>query len=1379
MFTSMAWGANVTLAPTQVPKGAYVLGGDGDQFFVQQMTIALANDWAGHAAITITLPADIRVADLDNDGNYIEDVVITWNLAAQDYTEVGLFDATAGSITLDPTVLPTGSTNSETVTITIPVTTSASPGVSSADYTIDFPAGEEPIDQVTVTVYYRDNLSVVLFDSTTALRFNDPTDGKVETHIKGDIHPLIANEGNIVYALPDYIADYAAAPAQGQESASDWESNTLDATNTNDVTFYLWASQIADLDKMDTQTGHRVLDYDDVTVPTPDPKAYTEQNETGTLFDATATYPGLISAKLLEEGDWYLYVTSSLSNDWVLGRSDTLEVRHYPTFAGNDGTNLGDGNGSAVDYNVNSLFEPAGADNVTAMILDSGEILDKDGAFGPASAYDNAKIFWDIEDLDDNAEIFVFISTADLTTTDILTTIIDDSIAVTGMTNAIQINTTPVMEESAVKNVTINVYTGPGDFIAAGGYKVYLVGNDGKHQVLEKVKDVAPADLTLTVAHHPSLTFHDVHRTDPINFDTADDQYLMISWGETIDGDKDPDAQGTAVINLYVSPDNWVTAIDAAGPAAGDPTDFTTFNAATKTLIASIVDSSDTQEANRFVWNLRDADLTAAGGPYYIYGTISHGSNELVVQYNQHGGAGLGGADDDTRSIVLANSSYLRPFAPSGGVALDVDFGDQVDFRWEAFNKEPSGTEYVQIFMVKSDFTPPSPLTYAAIVAGDEYLWLYPNGDGSAQATAGGASAASAEVTVDFSIITDNLGGALAAADYVEYDVWYFYTEDGDIAGAEEAYKSDGKIYLTGVTEALTDVRLTPNLAHLTLGDTITVQVLAQDATPNPTQMNIFLDLPSSYFTILDQDTAAGNQPFLGGAATPYIFDGDVLLNSLNTSDGTYQLNYIERIPNNGSEDIPASSLVAEFQLAVTGQAADVYDQAWGSFSSTYPRETALLNSDGASQALTIPKEAIEFRLTNGGSAKGYVEVEGRTYAGQQLTFYVSLSGSMDPLNNATMASLNGDEDPTDGLQITLGADGAYSIQGIPTGEYDISARISGYLDAVLENVRVYPLSEAEVNFTGASKMFGGDAAGYDDDGDPITLSLPDNEIDGDDTDAIGDAFGATPDSAAWNPSADIDGDSTVFIADLALAARNQGKFGDGIAYKVLPFSGDNDNAVVRLIADEPTGGEVTYTIAAMELASLGAFAAELEIASTDWEVVGFDDGLATLARTYALDKYKGYDLTFASALLGRSGVVVESLNLMTFTLKAKVREPAEPIISAVTLVDGNGEVAKAILSSSAVPAEFILSHNYPNPFNPTTTINFSLPVEGQVKLTIYNLLGQEVRTLVSSAMEPGTYKSIWNSRDNFGRRVTSGIYFYRLVVDNKVITTHKMVLLK
>ena len=84
----------------------------------------------------------------------------------------------------------------------------------------------------------------------------------------------------------------------------------------------------------------------------------------------------------------------------------------------------------------------------------------------------------------------------------------------------------------------------------------------------------------------------------------------------------------------------------------------------------------------------------------------------------------------------------------------------------------------------------------------------------------------------------------------------------------------------------------------------------------------------------------------------------------------------------------------------------------------------------------------------------------------------------------------------------------------------------------------------------------------------------------------------------------------------------------------------------------------------------------------------------------------------------------------------------------------------------------------YPNPFNPTTTISFSIKEKTPVELVIYNILGQKVRTLVNQPLEPGEHSIVWNGTDNKGRSVASGIYFYRMKAGN-YSETKKMVLKK
>ena len=94
------------------------------------------------------------------------------------------------------------------------------------------------------------------------------------------------------------------------------------------------------------------------------------------------------------------------------------------------------------------------------------------------------------------------------------------------------------------------------------------------------------------------------------------------------------------------------------------------------------------------------------------------------------------------------------------------------------------------------------------------------------------------------------------------------------------------------------------------------------------------------------------------------------------------------------------------------------------------------------------------------------------------------------------------------------------------------------------------------------------------------------------------------------------------------------------------------------------------------------------------------------------------------------------------------------------------------------LPTDYALSQNAPNPFNPSTSISYQLPVAGRVKLAVYNVLGQEIQTLLDADVEAGRYDVMWDGRDNGGRSLASGIYLYRIQAGN-FSDIRRMMLLK
>jgi hypothetical protein len=101
-----------------------------------------------------------------------------------------------------------------------------------------------------------------------------------------------------------------------------------------------------------------------------------------------------------------------------------------------------------------------------------------------------------------------------------------------------------------------------------------------------------------------------------------------------------------------------------------------------------------------------------------------------------------------------------------------------------------------------------------------------------------------------------------------------------------------------------------------------------------------------------------------------------------------------------------------------------------------------------------------------------------------------------------------------------------------------------------------------------------------------------------------------------------------------------------------------------------------------------------------------------------------------------------------------------------------------SINENEIIPAEFILEGNYPNPFNPSTTIVFQLPANQKVQISIYNIMGEKIRELVNDELPAGKNNIFWNGKNDNNIVVTSGTYIYRLNIEDKIYSG-KMLLLK
>ena len=160
-------------------------------------------------------------------------------------------------------------------------------------------------------------------------------------------------------------------------------------------------------------------------------------------------------------------------------------------------------------------------------------------------------------------------------------------------------------------------------------------------------------------------------------------------------------------------------------------------------------------------------------------------------------------------------------------------------------------------------------------------------------------------------------------------------------------------------------------------------------------------------------------------------------------------------------------------------------------------------------------------------------------------------------------------------------------------------------------------------------------------------------------------------------------------------------------------------------------------------------------------QVVRANDGIISIASVYNSEKFNG---TIAL------GFKIKSVNSVMNVAMVNAEVAINGVVSAANAAEG--------ITLKAVPTTYTLGQNFPNPFNPTTTIEYSIPNNGHVSLVVYNVAGQKVRTLVNDTQSASFYKVVWDGKNDNGMTVGTGMYFYKLVSGNysKIV---KMTLMK
>ncbi len=410
--------------------------------------------------------------------------------------------------------------------------------------------------------------------------------------------------------------------------------------------------------------------------------------------------------------------------------------------------------------------------------------------------------------------------------------------------------------------------------------------------------------------------------------------------------------------------------------------------------------------------------------------------------------------------------------------------------------------------------------------------------------------------------------------------------------------------------------------------------------------------------------------------------------------------------------------------------------------------------------------QGIDFTLERGGSISGLVASEGDSLpiAGALVKVFAS--------NNRRH------------LRTFTGNDGAYRVDGLPTGVYFVQVIARGFFSEFYDNARGLA-NATPVEVTAPDET------------DSIDVYLEKKErrrgtIAGrvvsevDETPIFGALVIAVRPSLRFPHFAFTDPDGNYEITDLAPGRYHVFAWAEGFLGEFFDDAERfRDSDPVFVESNQVTGG-IDFELAPREqtgiyivrgkivaanmgngLTAEGPIEGALVHAKTNGvieanavtdangEYVFFDlpAGVYEIEATAA-----GYeDAAFAAAVPVSEGQDAENINL-TMT------------IDNVTGVEDDG---------GALPEKFALFQNYPNPFNPQTTIKYQLAQPAEVTLKIFNVLGQQVRTLVNKQQPAGTYSVQWDGADDLGRQVASGIYIFQISAGDAFKVSKRMLLLK
>ena len=1283
------------------------LGLESGRYWQQLLVEFSQDDAPSDTTLSIGMPSWMVVADTDEDGLFDDELRIVYVPVADEAPGFFASPATVGNM------LVVGSQAAAAaggrLYLQFPIIVSVIPPQTAVSYGPIIFADEREIDVVegpAMTLVTPDE-----FNATGSMNLVALGPALVAAELDTTTLPLgtVYPEAEEVLALvlPDLIFDGGVSTASNEVGLGDGD-------DANDVEYRFFLSTSNNLTVIDETAAQEAL--------TAAGDAYVEREGVGRATN--------LLFRDVAPGTYYLYATSSVTGSIPLARSRGLVVRHEP------------------------VFEALGPE--TTITLDSGGLLDANGA-ATGSSIGQLEIAYSLIDHDNEPPVHLFYSAngeldlASLTGDGAGGLVLAEGFPLTAPEGLL------AKEDTLVWDILIP------ELVVAGDYYIYAAATDLVTTAMIRSQG------QVQVRHAPFL------RLDPLNDEVlagADtivtggsrpQRYVSFTWGRRgFDGDADIDDD--ARIDLYLSQLPAATTVEASSfavPGGSDQLLVALTNGQAQLIFGNIPEDADGRTDNQYVWDLwslagSGSSVPEAGAVHYVYGVIGDGVSRRLEQMN-------GGRLNDAASrLVFLHPPSIRPLQPVAAVTVGPGLSGRVG--WEDMDLDDDAR--IRVLLSREDLGEVS--SYAAVAAGVSYV--VNSADGRAEAPVDSlmdlsedSSVDHLEVRIDHLVRGVTVDEALVDGDYF---IYLAITDSGDF-GEAMAVRAPGVVQVLGAggeVAAASAIQLLPEVFSMgTGGQLLTFEVRVNAETSIDLVQATFVADPVSFAAVDQNPLIEGIQPFLVGPG----FQPAKLVTNDAIDDGLgvlrLRMGYFEPTVAEIA-GLGADRVLATFQLQSLDQVGPV---SIGLEVETETGQASRLELDGQSVAELTTGPASAGELVAGrATVMGNIVLEGRQDMTAQVDFFLRHWGDYTTIDDQVFADANDLDPGRAGVQVAVEADGTFLLTEVPAGRWDLHALLNGYLEAWIPGLEIFPaqivegVQPASPGSGERPRMLGGDVTGYlGADGS----ESQDNEVTLADWDFVAAFFGLAVVAGDVSERADITGDGEVNIQDLSLVGANFRRSGPVPVYKVAA----TDEAMAELIAPEMpvmAGETVEFNVVGAGLAGIRAYELELLYDPAQWRWLA-----AGVSRDHGLleaQRRESDRLLVGASMVGRDGDLAGVETLLSWRLQALWDGASPPVLQRARYVAQDHHMIEAAIARPAqsTPTAFALAQNMPNPFNPETSIDFTVPTDSQrVRLEIFDMLGRRVAILWDGEMAPGEHRLRWRGLDQEGRPVASGIYIYRL----------------